>query len=184
MIDQSQARNLIGQQLRNREGDKIGKIGKIYVDDYRGQPEWLTVNTGLFGTRESFVPLAEAVLEGADLVVPYTKIQIKDAPNIDDSSHLTEAEEQELYAFYGIPYTTEGSTFADMTRSSGAPNAAQTPALATITPRPAKPIPKRRLRRLGIPPMPETRMPTLRMRTAPGTTRPAQSRTGRSLTGR
>ena len=125
MIDQSQAQNLIGQQLHNREGDKIGKIGQIYVDDYHGEPEWLTVNTGLFGTRESFVPLAEAVLEGEDLVVPYTKTQIKDAPNIEDSSHLTEAEEQKLYAFYGIPYTTEGSTFADITRISGAPNAAQ-----------------------------------------------------------
>ncbi len=115
VIDQSQAQNLIGQQLRTREGDKIGKIGQIYIDDYHGQPEWVTVNTGLFGTNESFVPLAEATLSGEDLVVPYTKDLIKDAPNIGDAGHLTEAEEQTLYQHYNIAYTTEGSTFADTT---------------------------------------------------------------------
>jgi len=119
VIDQSQAQQLVGRQLRTRDGDKVGTIGQIYVDDYHGQPEWVTVNTGLFGTNESFVPLAEATVSGNDLVVPYTKTQIKDAPNISDSGHLSEAEEQDLYEHYNIGYTTEGSTFAD---TSGTPD--------------------------------------------------------------
>ena len=119
MIDQSQAQQLIGQQLRTRDGDKIGTIGQLYIDDYHGAPEWVTVNTGMFGTNESFVPLAEATLSGDDLVVPYTKDQIKDAPNVSDSGHLTEAEEQGLYEHYNVPYTTEGSTFADTTGGTG-----------------------------------------------------------------
>ena len=119
MIDQSQAQQLVGQQLRTTDGDKIGTIGQLYIDDYHGLPEWVTVNTGLFGTNESFVPLAEATLSGDDLVVPYTKDQIKDAPNVSDSGHLTEAEEQHLYEHYNVPYTTEGSTFADTSNSTG-----------------------------------------------------------------
>jgi uncharacterized protein (TIGR02271 family) len=115
VIDQSQAKQLIGQQLRTRNGDKIGTIGQVYIDDYHGQPEWVTVNTGLFGTSESFVPLAEATVSGNDLVVPYTKAQIKDAPKISESGRLTEAEEQDLYEHYNLAYTTEGSTFADTT---------------------------------------------------------------------
>ena len=113
MIDQSQAQQFIGQNLHTTDGDKIGRIGQVYIDDYHGAPEWVTVNTGMFGTNESFVPLVEASLSGDDVVVPYTKDQIKNAPNISDSGHLTEAEEQDLYSHYRVPYTTEGSTFAD-----------------------------------------------------------------------
>ena len=113
MIDQAQAQQLIGKQLHTSTGDKIGTIGQIYIDDYHGQPEWVTVNTGLFGTNESFVPLAEAsVGDGGAVTVPYSKDQIKNAPNISDSGHLSEQEERDLYDYYGVSYTTEGSTFA------------------------------------------------------------------------
>ena len=40
------------------DGDKIGSVGQVYADDADGQPTWVTVKTGLFGTSESFVPLA------------------------------------------------------------------------------------------------------------------------------
>lgn len=116
MFDKSQAGSIIGQELRTSDGDKIGKIGQVYLDDYHDQPEWVTVNTGLFGTNESFVPLAEASLVEGGVAVPYNKDKIKDAPNIDESGHLTEAEEQDLYTYYDIPFTTEGSTFADTSR--------------------------------------------------------------------
>lgn len=36
MIDQSQAQQLIGRQLRTRDGDKIGTIGQVYIDDQNG----------------------------------------------------------------------------------------------------------------------------------------------------
>ena len=36
------------------DGDKIGSIGQMYVDDDSGQPTWVTVKTGLFGTSASF----------------------------------------------------------------------------------------------------------------------------------
>ena len=39
-----------GRDLIDRDGDKIGSIGDVYLDDQTGQPEWLTVKTGLFGT--------------------------------------------------------------------------------------------------------------------------------------
>lgn len=32
-------------------------IRSDYLDDATGQPTWVTVSTGLFGTRESFAPL-------------------------------------------------------------------------------------------------------------------------------
>ena len=34
----------------DQQGDKIGSVGQVYLNDQTGQPDWVTVNTGLFGT--------------------------------------------------------------------------------------------------------------------------------------
>ncbi|WP_138444627.1 DUF2382 domain-containing protein [Sinomonas susongensis] len=82
------------------DGEKLGGIGQFYLDDETGEPNWVTVKTGLFGTHESFVPLDEARLQGEDLVVPYTKEQVKDAPRVDPDRHLEVDEEARLYEYY------------------------------------------------------------------------------------
>jgi hypothetical protein len=70
----------------------------------RGRPEWVTVRTGLFGTKETFVPLAPADLIGDEVVVPFEKDQIKDAPNIDlqIGEELPQGEESLVYDCYGM----------------------------------------------------------------------------------
>jgi uncharacterized protein (TIGR02271 family) len=83
-------------------GDKIGSIGQVYVDDQTGEPSFVTVNTGLFGLKQSFVPLQGANLEAGNLVVNYDKETVKDAPRIDDDGSLTPEEEDELYSYYGL----------------------------------------------------------------------------------
>jgi uncharacterized protein (TIGR02271 family) len=88
--------DVIGQ-----DGEKIGRIGDLYLDDDTNNPNWVTVKTGLFGTHESFVPLEGASVRGEDLVVPYTKDQVKDAPRVDPDGHLERTEEDRLYAHYG-----------------------------------------------------------------------------------
>ncbi|WP_458779771.1 DUF2382 domain-containing protein [Arthrobacter sp. D3-16] len=93
------------------DGDKIGSIGQVYVDDDSGNPSWVTVKTGLFGTSESFVPLEEARKEGNDIVVPYTKDQVKDAPRVAEDGHLEPSEEDRLYTHYGL--TGRGTTYTD-----------------------------------------------------------------------
>ena len=82
-IDQSNIDTLIGQPVQGVDGEKIGDVGQIYLDDQTGKPEWATVRTGLFGTKESFVPVAEAQLTDQGLRVPYDKDTVKDAPRVD-----------------------------------------------------------------------------------------------------
>jgi uncharacterized protein (TIGR02271 family) len=91
-----------GRDLIDRDGDEIGSIGDVYLDDRTGQPEWLTVKTGLFGLRESFVPAAEARAEGDTVRVPYEKSHVKDAPNVDTDGALSHEEESRLYRHYGL----------------------------------------------------------------------------------
>lgn len=93
------------------DGDKIGGIGQVYLDDQTGEPSFATVKTGLFGTSETFVPLADAAREGDDLRVPYTKDQVKDAPRVEADASITPEEEEELYRHYNMGGT--GTTTRD-----------------------------------------------------------------------
>jgi uncharacterized protein (TIGR02271 family) len=99
-----------GRTMVDADGDKLGTIDAIYVDDQTGEPEWALVNTGLFGTKSSFVPLAQASTHGDQVQVPYDKQQVKDAPRIDTDQHLSEAEEQELWRHYGLDYDSRYTT--------------------------------------------------------------------------
>jgi sporulation protein YlmC with PRC-barrel domain len=102
MIDQASVPSLMGSTVRDSAGEKIGKVGQVYLDDTTGQPEWVTVRTGLFGTKESFVPLAAARVEGDELVVDIPKSKVHEAPRIDEDGHLSEEQETELYSYYGV----------------------------------------------------------------------------------
>jgi uncharacterized protein (TIGR02271 family) len=93
----SRGGNVIGS-----DGDKIGSIGQIYLDDQTGEPSWVTAKTGLFGTSESFVPLQGADVDGNDVRVPYSKAQVKDAPRIESDGNLSPEEEDRLYRHYEL----------------------------------------------------------------------------------
>ncbi len=104
MPDVSQVREWRGQQLVDREGDKVGKIEEIFLDAETEQPEWLAVKTGMFGGKLTFVPLAEAREQDGTVQVPYEKAQIKDAPNVQADRELSQDEEAQLYQHYGLEY--------------------------------------------------------------------------------
>ena len=83
------------------EGNRIGKITKVYLGDQTGQPEWILVETGLFGTRQSFAPIRGSRFDGEQLVVlAVSKDQVKDAPNIDSDAHVSESEQDALRQYY------------------------------------------------------------------------------------
>jgi uncharacterized protein (TIGR02271 family) len=86
------------------DGDRIGSIEGIYADDQSGEPEWALVKTGLFGTKSTFVPIAQASQRNDDVRVPHDKQLVKDAPRVEADQHLSEAEEQQLWRHYGLDY--------------------------------------------------------------------------------
>lgn len=119
-----------GGNVLGSDGEKIGSIGQVYLDDRTSEPSWVTVKTGLFGTSESFAPLAGATEQGHDIVVPYTKDKVKDAPRVDQDGHLEEDEQDRLYSYYGLSGgqghsqgyeedTTARSNFQDTTGTVG-----------------------------------------------------------------
>lgn len=101
--------DLIGHDVIDPEGERIGQVESVYIGEQSHEPEWVTVRTGLFGTRESFVPLSGAHEEADALRVGATKSLVKDAPHIDSGRTLTEQEGMDLRRHYGLPMQ-RGST--------------------------------------------------------------------------
>src|ERR671933_495482 len=132
MITETQIQQVIGTTAVEADGDKIGKVSEIYLDDETGRPEWATVHTGLFGTKETFVPLAQADLSGDTLRFPYDKAKVKYAPKIDTDGHLSPQEEQELYSYYGLGSGT-GTETTTQTQTTGTAGMAGTAGTAGTT---------------------------------------------------
>jgi uncharacterized protein (TIGR02271 family) len=109
MPDIDTVRDWQGRMMFDPAGAKVGTIDAIYLDDDTGQPEWATVTTGLFATKTTFVPLAQAEAMGDSVQVPYDKAQVADAPNMDADGQLSQDEEAELYRHYGLDYTESRS---------------------------------------------------------------------------
>jgi uncharacterized protein (TIGR02271 family) len=108
-----------GLKAVDANGDKVGKVDEIYLDRQSGEPEWVTVNTGLFGTKTSFVPISDASATGGEVRLSYTKDQIKDAPSIDADGALSTEEEQRLYSHYGRGDYDEWDGTTDRTEGLG-----------------------------------------------------------------
>lgn len=106
MTFQGKIEELQNAVVVDRTGDKVGKVGQVYLDNDSGQPSWVTVNTGLFGTKESFIPLTEASHADGTLTVPYEKSFIKDAPNLEEHGELGREQEGELFNYYGVNTAT------------------------------------------------------------------------------
>src|SRR3954466_5267117 len=107
-----------GGDLYDRDGDKLGRIEEIYFDNDTNEPEWALVNTGLFGTKSTFVPLREANEHSGTLSVPYEKGFVKDAPNLDADGELSRAQEDELYRYYDLT-GSRGEVDSERTRDAG-----------------------------------------------------------------
>ncbi|MBE1501013.1 uncharacterized protein (TIGR02271 family) [Amycolatopsis lexingtonensis] len=98
-----QPQELIDSAVVDPAGNKLGKVGNVYLADATHQPEWITVKTGLFGTKESFVPLSGAHTDKDGVHVRVDKDAVSDAPRIDADGHLSPEESTQLYQHYGLP---------------------------------------------------------------------------------
>jgi uncharacterized protein (TIGR02271 family) len=101
---------LDGKTIKSSDGSKIGKITDVYLDFETERPEWASVSTGMFGSKEALIPLAAVERDGEEFVVPFDKSMVKDAPHHDPGTELSQTQEAELFTYYGIPYGGETVT--------------------------------------------------------------------------
>lgn len=117
--------DLTNATAHDRDGEKIGSITEVYINDSTGQPDFAEISHGLFGMRSSIVPLRGHSLVGEELKLAFTKDQIKDAPHIDHDEHLSEEDHATIYRHYRLEDVTDVHTYGGETgqgpATSGAP---------------------------------------------------------------
>src|SRR5687768_17699666 len=103
MLSEREVSVAVGSTAYGANGDKLGTVEHFFVDDRTGAPTWVSVATGLFGTRHSIVPAVDAAYDEDDgtLRVPVTADAVKNAPHL-AGDHLDPVEEAELRRHYGI----------------------------------------------------------------------------------
>ena len=106
MIGQREALRLYGCEVFDPAGQRVGIVGRFFLDEDTEQPAWITVQTGLFGTNESFVPLDGAAFDGDTLTVSVLKETVRQSPRItvDHGGDLLREQERALYLYYGLEY--------------------------------------------------------------------------------
>lgn len=98
-------RKLEGSEVTNQDGEKLGKVAGLFVDDERQIPTWVAVRSGIFGNHHCLVPLAQARFVDERLLVPYSKDDLALAPHHDPDVALTVEQEQTLFAHYNVGYS-------------------------------------------------------------------------------
>ena len=104
MTTSQDPQDFIGLTAVDTEGTKIGKVGQVYLDDQTGQPVWVTISTGLLGTKESFAPLYGAQATGDNLQLAVSKDMVKDAPSVDTDGHIERCRKRRTaHLLRGVP---------------------------------------------------------------------------------
>ncbi|MFZ0995765.1 MAG: PRC-barrel domain-containing protein [Candidatus Dormiibacterota bacterium] len=93
-----------GSDVLDSDHSKIGRLEDVYFDAETDQPVFITVHTGLFGSRLTFVPTENASLGQGYVEVARPKAAIHNAPHIEKGGELSPEEEVKLYKFYGLDY--------------------------------------------------------------------------------
>lgn len=101
-------KDLLTATAYDNNGDKVGDVNEVFVDDDSGQPTFVDVNHGLFGMGNSLVPLRGHSVEGDTLTLAFAKDRIKDAPDFDAEKPLTPEQQSEIYQHYGIAGAARG----------------------------------------------------------------------------
>ena len=103
MTMQDDARQMIGFHVIASDDEDLGTVERVYLDNRTQQPEFVSVKGGgLFGRRESLVPLQGSRVSGEQLRVPFDKQMVKDAPDVGSANDISPEEGERLYHHYGL----------------------------------------------------------------------------------
>ena len=95
---------LLGLDVFDRHGAKIGPIAHVYAEEESGRPLFASVKTGLLRLGRSILALKKAEQTRKGIRVPYDRPYVERAPRFDArrDGTLTRAEQVHLNHYYGI----------------------------------------------------------------------------------
>ena len=106
-------KDLFNATAYDKNGEKLGDVNEVFVDDQSGQPTFVEVNHGLFGMNSSLVPLRGHDFSGDDQKLGFSKDRIKDAPEFDSDKPLTPEAQSDIFKHYGLDNAHDVTDYKD-----------------------------------------------------------------------
>ena len=97
-----------GRDVLSPDGERLGAVELIFLDEATGVPEWVLVALGE-DDASTLVPLAGASVEDESIRVEQDRERIAAAPRLEVEDTITVAECRRLYEHYGLAYSQEES---------------------------------------------------------------------------
>lgn len=91
---------MCGLEVRDPNGDKIGRVREVWADERTGEPVWACVDTGFLGRHHAFVPLNAAAVAAGHLAISVLKQVVDGAPRVHPMGNTMEAVEQDVLSAY------------------------------------------------------------------------------------
>ena len=95
-------KDLFNATAYDKNGEKLGDVNEVFVDDQSGQPTFVEVNHGLFGMNSSLVPLRGHDFSGDDL-----------KPDFDSDAPLTPEAQSDIFKHYGLDNARDVTDYKD-----------------------------------------------------------------------
>lgn len=105
-----------GQDVVDRDGEKLGKLEDVYVDLASDEPGLAAVKSGVLGRKVRLVPLEGASFARDAVRVPVAKERFEDAPEAGGEGRLERGVELAVFDHFGLeaPYGDEGPRYESM----------------------------------------------------------------------
>ena len=97
-----------GRDVLAPDGERLGAVELIFLDEATGVPEWVLVALGE-DDASALVPLAGASVEEKSIRVEQDRERIAAAPRLEVGDTITVAECRRLYEHYDLAYSQEES---------------------------------------------------------------------------
>jgi len=89
----------IGTSVAGAQGEPLGHVGAVYVDNATGRPAWVAVQ----GRRDTvIVPVELSRFDGATLHIPFDDERLRTAPKHDQETLISYAQGDEFARHYGL----------------------------------------------------------------------------------
>lgn len=110
MIPSENIRDWRGQDVVDKDGNKIGQLVDVYVDTASDEPLFAVVRIGMVGHhRLTFTPLTGATVGPRFVRVRFSKQMVHDAPTLGMDGELPAEQEPAIFDYYGLQYTQGAS---------------------------------------------------------------------------
>ena len=92
-----------GYEVHDRDGEKIGKVDDLFVDD-RDNPEYVGVKMGFLGMNSTLIPMDICRLDDEDQVITVNteKKHATDGPSFDADDEISRDFERQVREHYGL----------------------------------------------------------------------------------